>query len=831
MNASQESTDLPGQGYNRFERKLVRGNYDLSLPEFSANIQAAPEISRRPAEPFLGDDGNLAGWMDPESGTLLGETDPQKMMQWDEANQRWSDPARTRTGPLSTARNWIDGNLFDEFDERRMGDSIDENWPKEMQIVQPLDDLGAALGKRLKRPVVIRGVDSFDLELKEFIAKKQGSSRPFFDLPDPNNPGQNMRVPISQIPEDQLFDAALKDLKVQQKPIARALNVLDEGRGNINPASMEVINATDKVMFEEGSPDQRVGLMRQNRRLANRMQEALDVAERDWANVNGPGVPMPQEEKLRVIDEVRGQVGIKKLSRDANIQVVGGARLKQPQRNEQGIMVADEGRLIAPMLRQLNPDDNINLILDQEVQRIESEMGVRVSPRQRQAIRDRIELDNNFSDIDVWGPEAKKPFIGAIGEGNRGGGLRKGPNDRQNVVAVNPDLPTTEIRRNAVFPVPQAKIDKAARQGRRIIPDAIDRGAIQQQLQLRDRLLAERENVVPTVENRRGALGPFDGQARDVALDPGAISLADLGLVDSASAERQRRIDSAQAPIIAEARRRQPLKPEDLILLDRREAARQRGDVGPIPAFRVQNPDQRGVFKDRMLGDGSQMQRGVFENRGVEVGPPKGRQRRNFPAATTPPATSQIPTFGADQASTSLVATGSPNMSAPVELSAPGYRNIPSAKAAGVTDSDIWNSGSAFEAKRRRMQEILGTGPVAPSGSDGWGEGTIPRMPQTSRPADQPISLPAAQEPKAQPQEQPRIDTNAGKYEPEAKRTFRDRAGDVGNQIRDFARNPQYQGRRRIGYGLAAAGTVGAGLGALISGERQRREEEQQALR
>lgn len=300
---------LPGQQIKgidvskRFSRQLNRGENQTTLTDFEAALDLRPEITRGQAEPVIVD-GQLIGYADPVEQQLLGETDPSKMMAFDEQQGRFVQPAAVRDGnPLAHARNWIDMNLFDEFDERQMGDQVDANWPRNQQIVQPLAALDEAVAKKVKHPVRIRSVEDFNNAIDEFIAIKQDSSRPFFDLPDEANPGSNKRVPISQIPDDQLFDAALKDLKVPQKPLARALNVLDEAAGNMSPGSMQVVNAVDKAAFAEGV-----------------------------------GTPIGSNEKVRSLDL------------DATIQTIGGARLKQPQRNTQGVLIEDEGRHIAPML-------------------------------------------------------------------------------------------------------------------------------------------------------------------------------------------------------------------------------------------------------------------------------------------------------------------------------------------------------------------------------------------------------------------------------------------------------------------------------------------------
>ena len=54
-------------------------------------------------------------------------------------------------------------------------------------------------------------------------------------------------------------------------------------------------------------------------------------------------------------------------------------------------------------------------------------------------------------------------------------------------------------------------------------------------------------------------------------------------------------------------------------------------------------------------------------------------------------------------------------------------------------------------------------------------------------------------------------------------RSFSERAATAGNKLKGFATSPRYQRGRRVGAGLAATG----GIGALIGGERERREQEQ----
>lgn len=388
------------------------------------------------------------------------------------------------------------------------------------------------------------------------------------------------------------------------------------------------------------------------------------------------------------------------------------------------------------------------MIVDDEINRIEAELGTKVSPQQRQAIRQRIEVDQGFADIDVWGPEVKKPFIGAIGEGNRGGVIRKNPADLQNVVAVNPNLEPSEVRRNAVFPVAQAKADAAERRGVRVIPKPINRDAIAEQLALRERVRAEEASGQPLI-NRRGDIRR--GQADDSALN----------IDNSSSTIESRLADAAQGPIAAEARRRQPLKPVDLIRLERKDQARFRGDAEPrpftMPAIaRAQEPGilLPGVGNDPAFG-APQLQ---------------GRTMR--------------PRFGSDQRATSQVDSGIPNTASAAELV-----DIPTRSSNPPARPDFEINWEAT---------VPNNSDPAPGQSPGVDDGIRSESRKRKQAPKTPSVNPAANQ---------------------------QRRKQESNGI--FNRVGQHIKKRRGIYGVGTAAAVGVGAGLLISGERDRRREEE----
>lgn len=743
--------------------------------------------------------------------------------------EKWDRPENPS---IRRAKAWIQSAVYDQYDERRIGEPPDLDW-KGLQVGEALARVNGEVAKKLGVPtesVSIRNIEDFENSIDAVI-----NSRDAFDVRDlpegiPFNqaPGGNKRVRKADLPEELLFDAALQDMKIvgnDRKNLARAMDTLAKGMANVGPNG-EQINAAQKAQWNAGRPNI-IGTpsISQQQQIESINQQQY-TGELGLDALNREAETVDQLNAQRVANEVRG---VERLQRDADWNVFDNAKVGMYKRDRDGNIITrtvitpegkiqkkeSEGKPIKGLVKQLDVNKQVDAEVDLRIAEIEQELqgviqtkdglrpvleelgrsSARVTPSERRAIRDRVFAEIVGPDIDQWMPGAQQPFQGAFGDAhpvmkggvpqaplpNRGGAVRRRPQDRHHLVRVNVnDSPEQVIAENARFPG-NARNPQGA-----INPNGP--------------AIADQANALRLLELQRNIQGPAE-------FNPTASQVREANQLGAANVNR------AQAEVVGrDAKLRKPLSPADIINIERKSRARQNGE--PEPTTFVPRGLDGG--RNMQMGDPRGMERGVFGVFGGQEGVPEivpmtKKQERAFNPGLIMDADGTIADPWARGAAPQPMRT---NTATSAVTSQQG-------QGANVLDTrDIEKFASQARQKRDQTVSDPWTGSSAPATQGQEPIGQAPGVSSQRPTADNGVS-----NEKRKRKEAAKTSTNSSNVRP-TERRFGDRARNVRNQVRDFATKPQYSQGRRIGYAVGGGALGAMGLDALIGGEREKREEQ-----
>lgn len=757
---------------------------------------------------------------------------------------RWEEP---RLDPKkSRGLAWVQNNLFSEWDNRKMGDAASGDWdPVSIQSSlnrfndeasnklrksvegiagmspeaaiaregqqrkpellgiwrdrEPIPMNSPAQSALVRKPVVptqvsVRNVSDFQNVMDQIIDSKQ-----FFDVKDlpegipfKEQKGGNKRVRKSDLPEEMLFDVAMQDMKMAPKDrtnLAKALQLIDQA---------PMMDDNQLRMNNEGIPREQQFLgQRIDAQPKNPMEQYLHLLRDDHPLIVGDKQSNAAGSQF---------LGVRRFDRDVTLNRIAGVKMDVPKVNDDGapvlnrwgepIMVQKE---VNPMLRQLDVNVEVDRVADALIQQEEARLRS-VNPsfsgldsRTKGALRSIAFEQVAGPDPDKWIGEAQNGFIAATGNvdpvkmedgqvvidqesrrrqilaGNqrldRGGQKRKRPQDRQDVVVVNINDTPSQVEQKAGFFADSGK------------PNLFGAAQAPMQLELREQEL----------QRQRWPDSAYVGNYPE--------------------GDALRAVEAANAPIAARAARRQPLKPEDLI---RKERSNNEFNLA----------DGRGL-RNRQLG-GGQAQGGVNNQPPVAMLPPVKGQRGLFDSNGQPLGIDIIPGrhYASSQAATSQQLSGTGNSSAPIELSDQTIRRPAPAPAKAIGSEVAKRSGSTFftedvwadtSSTRQDPDRMFGQKYDGPFDRARPSMSTDPEV-AARRSFTDPIW------------EERRQEFNANRRTPESSA----RAPKSGQPANDFfSRAGRHIKKRRGLYGAGAGATAAVGLGSLIGGERDRREEEQ----